>query len=102
LPIQHKNIICQPLIEKINIEKYLEGVELVVVGGESDSNARPLDYEWVLSMRNQCVKKDTEFEFRQCGTNFIKDGKHYRLKVQQLRSQANIDYHLPSSANSNG
>ena len=30
LPIKHKNIICQPLIEAIYLENYLEGVELVV------------------------------------------------------------------------
>ena len=42
LPIKHKNIICQPLIERIDIEKYLNGIELVVVGGESGSNVRPL------------------------------------------------------------
>lgn len=44
LPIKHKNVICQPLIEQVNIEKYLDDVELVVVGGESDYNARPLNY----------------------------------------------------------
>lgn len=43
LPIRHKNIICQPLIENINIESYLDNIELVVAGGESDRNARPLD-----------------------------------------------------------
>lgn len=45
LPINHKNIICQTLIERINIEKFLYGIELVAVGGESDRNASPLDYE---------------------------------------------------------
>ncbi len=88
LPIKHKNIICQPLIESINIEKYLDDVELVVVGGESDYNARPLDYDWVLAIRQQCIKKNVHFEFRQCGTHFIKDGKNYTLNVRQLSSQA--------------
>lgn len=88
LPIKHKNVICQPLIEAINIEKYLKAVELVVVGGESDYNARPLDYEWVLSIRQQCINTDTHFEFRQCGTHFIKDGKSFTLNVRQLTSQA--------------
>ena len=74
--------------EKINIEKYLDGVELVVVGGESDVNARPLDYDWVLSLRQQCINKNVKFEFRQCGSNFIKDGKLYKLNVNQLMSQA--------------
>ncbi len=55
LPIKHKNIICQPLIEEINLTAYLDDVELVVVGGESDRNARPLDYAWVLAIREQCI-----------------------------------------------
>lgn len=54
LPIKHKNIICQPLIEDIDIKQYLNNIELVVVGGESDRYARPLDYDWVLSIRKQC------------------------------------------------
>lgn len=88
LPIKHKNIICQPLIEEINIAKYLDNVELVIVGGESDKNARPLNYKWVLSIREQCLSNNTKFHFRQCGTHFIKDGKEYILKVKDLCSQA--------------
>lgn len=95
LPIKHKNIICQPLIEKINLDAYLDNVELVVVGGESDVNARPLDYDWVLAIREQCVEHKVHFEFRQCGTHFIKDGKAYTLATRELCSQArkaNINY----------
>lgn len=88
LPIKHKNIICQPLIEEINIEKYLDNIELVVVGGESDKFARPLNYDWVLSIREQCISKNVNFEFRQCGTHFIKDGKEYKLQVKDLCKQA--------------
>ncbi len=88
LPIKHKNIICQPLIEKVDLSGHLKDVELVVVGGESDYNARVLDYDWVLFIREQCVKNNVHFEFRQCGTHFIKDGKSYTLNVRQLCSQA--------------
>ncbi|MBY6798586.1 DUF5131 family protein [Clostridium botulinum] len=88
LPIKHRNVICQPLIEEINIGKYLDNVELVVVGGESYRNARPLNYNWVLSIREQCITKGVPFEFRQCGTHFIKDGKKYTLNVKDLCSQA--------------
>lgn len=95
LPIKHKNIICQPLIEGINIQQYLKNIELVVVGGESDRCARPLNYDWVLSIREQCIETGIHFEFRQCGTHFIKDGKEYLLNVKDLCSQAkkaNINY----------
>lgn len=88
LPIVHKNIICQPLLENIHLEDYLENIELVVVGGESDALARPLNYDWVLNIREQCIRKKVPFEFRQCGTHFIKDGKQYTLSVRELCSQA--------------
>lgn len=88
LPIKHKNIICQPMIEAIDIEPFLTDIELVVVGGESDKNARVLNYDWVLNIREQCVRNNVHFEFRQCGTHFIKDGKTYTLNVRNLCSQA--------------
>lgn len=88
LPIKHKCITAQPLLEKIDVEKYLNGIELVVVGGESDYYARPLDYDWVLDIRQQCIRQNVSFEFRQCGTHFIKDGKKYTLPTKILSSQA--------------
>ena len=96
LPIKHKCITAQPLIGPIDMEKYLDHIELVVVGGESDRDARVLDYGWVLNIREQCIRKHVSFEFRQCGTHFIKDGKQYRLQKKDLCSQArkaNINYH---------
>lgn len=94
LPIKHKNIIAQPLIEELDIESHLQGIELVVVGGEQDKNARPLDYEWVLKIREQCIRQNVHFNFRQLGTHFIKDGKMITLSPYVLCSQAkktNID-----------
>lgn len=88
LPVKHKNIICQPLLERIDLAPYLEGIELVVVGGESDRNARPLDYGWVLAIREQCMARHVPFQFRQCGTHFIKDGRTYTLRVRDLCAQA--------------
>lgn len=95
LPIKHKCITAQPLLEEINIEKYLDNIELVVVGGESDRDARVLNFDWVLNIREQCIRKNVNFEFRQCGTHFIKDGKEYTLQTKDLCKQAklaNINY----------
>ena len=76
------------MLEKIHIEPYLDNIELVVVGGESDKFARPFDYDWALDIREQCIRKDVSFEFRQCGTHFIKDGKEYKLQTKDLCGQA--------------
>lgn len=94
LPIKHKMIICQPLIEEVNLSGFLDNIELVVVGGESDYYARELNYDWVLKIRNQCLENNIKFEFRQCGTHFIKDGKTYYLKTRdlgRLAKKANIN-----------
>lgn len=96
LKIKHKYIVAQPLIEKIEIEKYLNNIEKVIVGGESDYNARVLNYDWVINIREQCIRKKVDFEFRQCGTNFIKDNKNYIIKTKDLCKQAklaNINYY---------
>ena len=89
LPIKHKNIILQPLLEDVDITPYLTpGIELTVVGGESDRDARVLNYDWVLHIRQQCIDQNVPFQFRQCGTHFRKDGKLYTLGVKQLAAQA--------------
>jgi hypothetical protein len=41
-----------------------------------------------LDIREQCRRQGVSFEFRQCGTYFIKDGKQYVLTVKDLCSQA--------------
>jgi len=97
LPIHHKIIICQPLLTELHIEPYLKDIEQIVVGGESDHNARPLYYDWILSLRQQALAAGVpSFELRQLGTHFVKDGKHYCLKTRELTSQAKkaaINFH---------
>lgn len=90
LPVQHKCITAQPLLEEIDIEKYLDSIELVVVGGESDKNARLFSFDWVLKLREQCIRKQINFEFRQCGTNFLKDGKKFVIPTKELCKQAKL------------
>ena len=99
LPLKHRNIICQPMLEAMDVERFLPGVELVVAGGESDREARPLHYDWVLALREQCLRQGRSFQFRQCGTHFVKEGRTYTLQTRELCAQArkaNID--LPGTS----
>ena len=45
-------------------------------------------YDWVLSLREQCIRQNVSFEFRQCGTHFIKDGREYKMQTKDLYAQA--------------
>ena len=96
LPIKHKEIIHEPMLEEINIEKYLATgcVENVICGGESGENARICNYSWIINTRNQCIKYNVPFYFKQTGANFMKDGKVYKVdRKDQMKqaSKANIN-----------
>lgn len=45
----------------------LKGINWVIVGGESGPGARPLEREWVVDIKNQCVKARVPFFFKQWG-----------------------------------
>jgi protein gp37 len=87
-PIKHKGIICQPLIGPIDLQSYLNNIEFVTVGGEQGPFGRPCEFDWVMNIRNQCDHFKTSFSFRQRGTNFIKDGIHYKIARKDQSKQA--------------
>ena len=56
----------EPLLEDLgNLD--LSGVHWVIVGGESGPGARPMDPDWVLSIRDQCRAARVPFFFKQWG-----------------------------------
>lgn len=87
-PIKHKWIVCGPLLERINIEPYLNGVESVNASGESGREARVLDYDWILDLRNQCEKADKPFNFRSTGSRLMLDGEVRKINPYKQRSVA--------------
>lgn len=88
LPIKHRQIACEPLLEQLDIEKYLDGIESVVAGGESGLEARLCKFEWILSLREQCLRQKCGFYFKQTGANFEKDGKVYKIPRKMQHPQA--------------
>lgn len=45
----------------------LAGIDWVIVGGESGPGARPMSEEWVLDIRDQCLRANVPFFFKQWG-----------------------------------
>jgi len=45
----------------------LDGIDWVIVGGESGPGARPMNANWVLDIRDQCLAADVPFFFKQWG-----------------------------------
>jgi protein gp37 len=54
------------------------GVDQVIVGGESGPGARPMNPDWVRSIRDQCVAAGVPFFFKQWGEHqpVALDGRH--------------------------
>lgn len=77
-----KFLSVEPLLEDIG-EVNLDGIDWMIVGGESGPGARPIDIRWVRSLRKQCRRSGIKFFFKQWGgvrkhlTGRLLDGRTY-------------------------
>lgn len=70
-----KFLSCEPLIGPLP-NMNLEGIDWVIVGGESGRKPRPMKEEWVLEILDQCKSAGVKFFFKQWGgTNKKKTGR---------------------------
>jgi protein gp37 len=56
----------EPLLEDLGTVN-LRDIDWVIVGGESGAGARPMQREWVVSIRQQCMELGVPFFFKQWG-----------------------------------
>lgn len=66
IPASIKFVSFEPLIGSIG-QVNLEGIDWVIVGGESGPKCRPILKEWVREIREQCINSNTPFFFKQWG-----------------------------------
>lgn len=89
VPAMHRHVCVAPFIGPVDISKYLATgrIEYVQAGGENYDGARVCRYDWVRSLRDQCVATDVDFVFYETGTRFEKDGVTYFMPKKRLQSQ---------------
>lgn len=76
-----KFLSCEPLIGPLK-NMNLQGIDWVIVGGESGRTPRPMKEEWVLDIMDQCETQNVKFFFKQWGgTNKKKAGRQLNGKV---------------------
>ncbi len=90
---KHKGVMVAPFIDEVDLSSYLASGEIkeVLADGENYDGCRPLHYEWVVSLYNQCKTFKIPFSFYGTGNLFVKDGKTYHIckayqRVEALRS----------------
>ncbi len=85
-----KYIFLAPLLEYVCLNEYLQAgcIDMVSVGGESYENARTCDFNWVKKIKTDCDRYGVKFDFHQTGSNFVMDGKRYKIKHRDEYAQA--------------
>jgi len=61
-----KFLSLEPLLGDLG-EIDLNGIDWVIVGGESGPGARPMHIDWVRNIRGQCLERQVPFFFKQWG-----------------------------------
>lgn len=70
-----KFLSIEPLIDRIE-NLNLKNIDWVIVGGESGPGARPMNENWVVEIKQQCMIQSTPFFFKQWGgVNKKKNGR---------------------------
>ena len=93
-PIKRLFIAVSPLLERIDLTKYIHAVDHVTVSGENGRNVRVCDYDWVIDIQNQCKEANKTFWFKSTGTYFKRDGvveKINPFKQGSLAKEMDID-----------
>jgi protein gp37 len=65
-PAKVRFLSVEPLLEDLG-QLNLDGIHWVIVGGESGHGARPMEREWVVSIRDQCRRARIPLFFKQWG-----------------------------------
>lgn len=110
-PARIRFLSIEPLLEDLGVIN-LNGIDWVIVGGESGPGARPIEAKWVRNIKKQCRQAGVRFFFKQWGgvrkseTGRDLDGRTYdeiplRLDVpvptRQLRLAMHADVQLRKS-----
>lgn len=73
VPAVMRFLSCEPLLGPLP-DLDLDGIDWVIVGGESGHEARPMDVEWVRDLRDRSVAATVPFFFKQWGGRTPKAG----------------------------
>jgi len=65
IPAAIRFLSVEPLLGPVDLSPWLPGLSWVIVGGESGPGFRPMDLEWVRTLRDQCRWYGVAFWFKQ-------------------------------------
>ena len=99
VPSKHKWVSVKPFIGPVDLSEYLctGEIETVLAGGENYMGSRPLHYEWVKALHDQCEENGVRLIFGQTGNVFIRDGVEHKVysRTKQMEEALKTGLHYP-------
>jgi protein gp37 len=92
LPASVRFLSCEPLLEDLG-DLNLDGIDWIIVGGESGTQARPMKEQWALNVKRQADNANIAFFFKQWGTwsrEGVKRNKHVNGKLLEGKIVQNM------------
>lgn len=80
---------AEPLLGQITAN--LDGIDWVIVGGESGGGARPMHPQWARDIRDQCIAAGVPFFFKQWG-EWRSNGYGVRVGLGETTTWLNNDF----------
>lgn len=82
-----RGLSIEPMLGPVDLSHWINDIDWVIAGGESGVGSRPMNPEWVRALRDQCLRADVPFFFKQWG-NWVpidsKDSaKEFLLKTRE-------------------
>ena len=65
IPAAVRWVSAEPLMGPVDLGRHLDGLDWIVVGGESGPGRRRMDYAWARSLRDQCTGAGVPFFYKQ-------------------------------------
>ena len=90
IPAKHRGAMAAPLIGPLSIGRWLDTglIEEILADGENYDGARPLRYEWVKSLYEECASRKIRFTFFGIGSEFIMNGRVYHVPKAYQHAEA--------------
>jgi protein gp37 len=67
VPARWRWVSCEPLLSGMDLRPWLPQLSLVVAGGETGPDARPMEQAWPRALCAQCQEAGTPFHFKRWG-----------------------------------
>lgn len=90
IPAKIRFLSCEPLLSPLpNLNLF--NIHWIIVGGESGPFARPIEKEWIMGIRDQCITQNIPFFFKQWGGfNKKQNGRLLDGKLWEQEPEENI------------